>query len=116
MTFELELKKFGNKVEKEVVALLKTTSTEAFDRIVKRTPVDTGAARASWCIDINRAGEGEVKTTAERELSKLGSVKADDVIFIWNDMPYIRRLEHGWSKAQAPKGMVAITIAEMEGV
>jgi len=33
-------------------------------------------------------------------------------IFIVNGLPYINRLENGWSQ-QAPNGMVAITLAEL---
>ena len=34
-------------------------------------------------------------------------------IYIQNNLPYANRLENGWSN-QAPAGMVALTIAEVE--
>jgi hypothetical protein len=33
-------------------------------------------------------------------------------LFLVNLVPYINRLEHGWSK-QAPQGMIGITLAEI---
>lgn len=42
---------------------------------------------------------------------RLGSA----AIFLTNNLPYIERLERGWSK-QAPTGMVALTVAEFGGI
>ncbi len=39
--------------------------------------------------------------------------KAGDVIYLANSLPYIRRLEYGWSK-QAPAGMVRGTVGEFQ--
>lgn len=65
---------------------------EVYDRIVRRTPVDTGTARDGWVL----AQEGSVAT-------------------INNDVPYIDELEEGSSK-QAPNGMVRITLEEVPDI
>lgn len=72
-------------------AALESASSAAlriFEKIVSRTPVDTGKARDSWTLK----DEG-------------------DAFVVENDVPYIGALERGHSK-QAPGGMVAITLAE----
>lgn len=64
---------------------------EAATRIRYRTPVDTGAARKNWKATID-----------------------GNVFYLLNDLktvPYIRRLEYGWSP-QAPRGMVRLTASE----
>jgi hypothetical protein len=63
---------------------------EIFNRIVERTPVDTGACQAAWEI----------------------SFESDSLCIIYNDTPYVSFLEDGHSK-QAPNGMVAKTLAEL---
>ena len=39
--------------------------------------------------------------------------KAGHVFYLVNNLPYIRRLEQGWSQ-QAPAGMVAVTVSEFQ--
>jgi len=63
---------------------------EIFDRIVERTPVDTGACQAAWEIYFPDAEE----------------------CIIDNPIPYVSFLEDGWSK-QAPRGMVQITLDQI---
>jgi hypothetical protein len=103
---------------------------EVFNRVVMRTPVDTGAARQNWLTSIN----GE---TSEFNANKTGGnvsadgaavingAKGDDKIIIQNNAPYIRKLEFGgytkksetektvggYSK-QAPHGMVGLVLSK----
>jgi len=67
---------------------------ELFEKIVRRTPVDTGRARAGWKPPEERR-EGKRRTWV-----------------IENDVEYVIYLEYGWSR-QAPLGMVRISMAEM---
>ena len=72
-----------------------------FNRVVMRTPVDTGAARQNWLVTLN--GETEEydpsKKKGGRVLTDGGIVieaaKGDDSIFIQNNAPYISMLEYG---------------------
>ena len=66
-------------------------ANEALARIMNKTPVDTGRARAGWRV----AKTGKLKFT------------------VFNTVHYIIYLEFGHSK-QAPRGMVAITIQELK--
>lgn len=66
--------------------------------LTERRPAPTGQTsinRAKQVLGSNRSGAGKIKR-----------------IYIANGLPYILRLENGWSK-QAPAGMVAITLAEL---
>ena len=103
--------------------VVRIIALEALKRVVMRTPVDTGRARANWQVEIG-GGNFEVLT----EVDKSGTVtitkgsqaiaqyKDEDgfpTITIFNNLPYIERLETGYSN-QSPAGMVAITVAELQ--
>ncbi|RLC65537.1 MAG: hypothetical protein DRI01_00560 [Chloroflexi bacterium] len=107
----------------------------AFDllaRIAKRTPVDTGRARAGWLTGMkalarktgqspNIRFEGSnVSRKAIAQGEKEGSYKETDsagkkVIEITNSVRYVIYLEYGWSK-KSPRGMVRVTISEFKGI
>ncbi len=120
--------------KRKIVELHKFITYEAFYRIVYRTPVKTGRAREGWKvankvwaekrelrIDLGPASGREkkfrVKSTptmilrrAKAVISKLGPFQ---VAYIINSVPYIAILETGTS-AQAPNGMVRVTIEELK--
>ena len=92
----------------------------ALNSVVLKTPVDTGRARANW-----QAGPTpgelvlEIEDTAgaatlTRETPKVqAGVRAFKPYVVWNNVEYINFLEDGSSK-QAPQGMVALTIRELQ--
>ena len=93
---------------------------ECYRRVVLRTPVLTGRARGNWWITEGEAAEGtkdRLDPTGAESLAEAAafakSLTGEDVVFIVNNLPYIRPLEKGHSK-QAPQGMVAITLAEVK--
>lgn len=101
-----------------------TTKLIAFrihDRIVMRTPVDTGRARASWNLvagdvaDLSVApksfsGGGE-QGAAHAQAKAAGAPPALQYV-ISNNLPYIEKLENGSSR-QAPAGMVKLAAADV---
>lgn len=89
----------------------------AVDQVaVTSTPVDTGRARSNWIVTFgaptdDERGENEWDRGGNVSLQQAQSaIDAYDVslgdLFITNNVPYIERLENGWS-AQAPSGMLA---------
>lgn len=72
-----------------------------FNRVVMRTPVDTGAARQNWLVTINSETTEceQTKGKGGRVISDgakvIESAKGDDKIYIQNNLPYIRMLEYG---------------------
>ncbi len=106
----------------ELRKIIRTIALEALRRVVLKTPVDTGRARGNWFVQIGGAGF-EITTETDKQggvtVSRGSSVIATyqrregfDDITIYNNLPYINRLENGWS-GQAPGGMVAITVTEL---
>lgn len=100
--------------------LIRGFAFECAKKIIKRTPVDTGRARGNWNIS---AGEADFSTTESRDKSgvktlmqakrEISKVVYGDNIWIANGLPYIGRLEKGWSKKQGGH-MVRLTAAEVQ--
>jgi len=101
--------------------LVRAVLLEAHRRLVMRTPVRTGRARANWNVGVDKidrsnnpekfdkSGRAAIQ---EGQATILADFKAGDRAFITNSLPYIPPLENGSSK-QAPEGMVKVTAAEM---
>ncbi len=116
---------------KEIIALALQIHGELVDNPPSGTPVDTGWASANWWPSVStpasantgRPGEGSV---ASREAQRAAGVTqvlsyklGQGSIYITNNVPYIDRLNNGWSQ-QSPAGFVdravqvAVTISGRE--
>jgi hypothetical protein len=100
----------------------KLLALKLFEKIVLKTPVDTGRARNAWEITINVIPEDENALLSDAEsfedlefgqMESLEDLKFGQIIVISNNVPYIQYLENGHSK-QAPKGMVALSIQSLK--
>ena len=87
----------------------------AIDRqLVKQTPVDTGLARSNWLAGVNRArtDTGPILGPAAAIAlvrSQIATVKTGDYVVLSNNLPYINRLNAGWS-SQAPAQYVDVIV------
>lgn len=118
--FNIRLKEFGNKdVPKRHLTLQKRIALDLLNRIVFRTPVDTGRARGGWQVSRGgpqrRLGEPDRdgSATVSRGESVVRALKPYNNLAIYNNVFYIQFLENGYSQ-QAPSGMVGISVAEVE--
>lgn len=83
-------------------------------KVVNRTPVDTGHARKHWSPALNGA---DTNNLSSQITAICNAMKAGDSFHLTSDVPYIRRLEYGWSpQARDPDGMVRISVAEWSGI
>ena len=107
----------------EFRTVIRATALEALNRIVLKTPVDTGRARGNWNVLIGTGDEEDADDSEDKSgaaaISRGGDVIGGyaretgfPVISIYNNLPYIERLEDGYSD-QTPEGMVAVTAAEL---
>lgn len=102
-------------VERTCVELAVNLTAE----LTERTPVDTGWARANWIPALGApqllsgkpsGGDGDRIAQESGSLEILAFKLADGAIFVANGVPYIARLNAGWS-TQAPAGFVELAIA-----
>ena len=114
-----------------IEAVIKKACFDLYARIIKRTPVDTGRAKASWGIGTEFsdavAPEGEYAVTPKGQYAPSDISSAvidateglfsftldDEQVVIYNNLEYIEYLESGTS-GQSPQGMAAISLSEFE--
>lgn len=119
--FNRDVIRFAKTIPAEMVTTFqKKVALESLSRLVLKTPVDTGRARGNWQCTIGEPilipianmdkGGGQTLAAGAQAMSKL---PAFVTVFITNNLPYIERLEHGWSWRQAPLGMLAVTFEEL---
>lgn len=122
--FRARMAKRIEKAKGKQELFFKKLTLEIMSRIVLKTPVDTGRARANWFVGNgtpNRRTDqlvdpSGVSTIAFGQSAIMGIKVDGQTIYVTNSLPYIRRLEYeGWSQ-QAPAGMVRVTLAELSGV
>lgn len=98
------------------------TVTEAGNRLVDRTPVDTGLLRGNWQLAINSA-DGDLQDRLDPDGSASKAViaadaihlKLGDIAVLVNPTPYAGFIEYGTSKI-APFGMIALTQPEVPDI
>jgi hypothetical protein len=107
------------------------------ERIVNRTPVGNpdqwkskrrpkgyvgGRARANWQVSFGAPDSSELNArdknggaTISRGTAEIQAVTIPyRTIWIFNNVPYIVRLENGWSKQTPPGVMVRLSVLEVE--
>jgi hypothetical protein len=132
-SFEDDLRKFERKTERKMTQVGRKVALEIFQRVIYKTPVDSGRARANWQVTIGAPATGTVELSdkdgsATMSLATAASAgfKAGDTIYLTSNLPYIRKLEEGGYpdgpktvggfSRQAPAGMVALTVQEFAQV
>lgn len=124
--FMIKLKGLGDATERHVMLYRKRVALDVFSRVILDTPVLSGRARGNWFasldipdehVDLNLFDKSGA-TTVQNMIRVVNAASSEPFGIIWltNNLPYILRLENGWSK-KAPQGMVqrAIT-AVMSGL
>jgi hypothetical protein len=104
--------KLGEGIEKRARANVIKMASMILQSVVTSTPVDTGHARANWQVGIGEEHTDELaqedksgQATISAGTSILQTHKPGDTIHISNNVPYIDKLNRGWS-AQAPAGFI----------
>lgn len=113
MAFADDVKRFALDVRGESDRVVRTATLELFSGIIKSTPVDTGRARGNWQTSVGQPQGGTLERTGmEAALTEVQATVpegAGQLVYLSNNLPYIERLENGWSQ-QAPIGMVRINV------
>lgn len=113
------LNKAGNTIADNADRLVRRAALATDAAVVIATPVDTGRARSNWQVELGQAAEGVIGDPKDKKavFDKSGrdaiatgtktieGYKSGSSVNITNNLPYIERLNDGWS-AQAPAGFV----------
>ena len=120
-TFTLDIAAFVAKASDRADLVVRKVALDMLERIVMRSPVDTGRFRGHWTAGVNNVPGGltgrldKVGTgTIAAAGATIARAEAGDRIYLANNLPYAVALEFGHSKKQAPHGMVRVTIQEFQ--
>jgi len=134
-SFSVSIDKWCNTAGVKLGVAIKKIVIDIFSRVIMRTPVDTGRARANWVVGLNSAsttpssrtdtdpgpvvsdGTGKSKAKSRMIMKvKTANVESTKSYLLTNNVIYAIRLEYGWSRKQAPSGMVRITVREFNRI
>jgi len=123
--FARRIRERGRQVEEGVNEIVKKTAIVADREVVLSTPVDTGRARSNWLLSLGGPSTSEIEAYAQGKGGSSGTANANAAmaqaqaavqarrpeqdVYISNNVPYIGRLNDGWS-AQAPAGFVQAAV------
>lgn len=115
--FALELRKLIEKAKVAPELVVRKATLDIHSSVVDMSPVDTGRFKNNWNLALGAADlsittglDPSGSNTKARALAAAAAYKGGDM-FLTNNLPYAIPLEYGHSKAQAPQGMVRVTVA-----
>jgi hypothetical protein len=118
--FETRLKAYAAKVEQYTDDLVRRVALAVDTVVVLSTPVKSGRARANWQANVGEAAGGTVPAPSvapaavPQAMQQAGRAIAmyngSGTIHITNNLPYIKRLNEGYS-TQSPAGFVEMAVA-----
>lgn len=120
-SFAERMRQYGERVERNATVIKRKVALAVDAEVVVQTPVDTGRARSNWQASLNAPAAGTIEAYApgkggntagpntqaalDQAKSVIAGAGQESEINITNNLPYIARLNDGWS-AQAPAGYV----------
>jgi len=119
-SFELQMKEFENMTTEKSELLFKKVCFDLSNSIIMDTAVDKGTARGNWQPDINSIQNDVLEiedksgnATVAKVASQTNNLKLGQYFTLTNNLPYILRLEYGWSK-KSPQGMLGINVMRFQ--
>lgn len=117
------MKEWAGLAQQDMLLAIVAALLNCYGRLVQRTPVDTGRARAAWQIGTEstekKPPEGEypqyknnIAAAIEESLPSTKSLTEADIIYITNNVEYILALDAGWSRQQAG-GFIGLFLQEL---
>lgn len=105
---------FSPEVERRCGLVKKAAGFHVLGGLQRKTPVDTGRARASWNIAVHAADLSVARAGENVPIPAppvLGEIPAGAPVIVSNNLPYIVPLNEGHS-AQAPAQFVQLQVQE----
>lgn len=110
--FAGRIRVMGRRIETNADAVTRKVALAVDSAVVIATPVDTGRARSNWQVNLGGPASGTrgaLDQTGQAAIAEgrteIAKYRGGSAIHITNNLPYIGRLNDGWS-AQAPSGFV----------
>lgn len=130
MRFAQQLAAFGDEAERKADQAIRKVALGVFDRVIMRTPVDTGRLRGNWQASVGKPATGIRRrpdangpvtqngsgssTAKDRAQKVVLGANSPTVFYLTNNLPYATVIEYESRSQQAPQGMVRISAAEFQ--
>lgn len=119
MSFSSDLNRIIKKTKANADLVVAKVTGDIFRDLILPTPVDQGIAKGNWQPGVDSYNTGYSLDTADKNggatLTKAAAVAdatgAGHIVYLVNNLPYIRALEYGHSQ-QAPAGWVRTAVAQ----
>jgi hypothetical protein len=122
--FGFAVSRFASQTKEKETLVIRKIAIGVFKGLILGTPVRTGRARGNWQASTETPKDG----TLDRE-DKSGSLAVAEMVrstshwipvdarpaYLTNNLPYIQRLNEGWSK-QAPAHFIEQVVADYLGI
>ena len=123
--FKIDLRREWADKQEEIGNVVEDIALTALSGIVIKSPVDTGRFRGNWTVSIgspsslsttntDKGGSATIQK-GQTVIARYSEMDGFPNVWLQNNLPYAAPLEHGHSK-QAPNGMVALTVAEIQSL
>lgn len=120
--FGQQVRAFTDDAKEKTALAVQRIALEMFERVILRSPVDTGRFRGNWQVGIGNVPAGTLelddksgRATVSNAQAAALSLEPGQSITLVNNLPYAQRLEDGYS-SQAPAGMVALTVQDFQEI
>lgn len=115
-SFGAQLQAFADKTGKKLEEVDRSFKLELFDRVVRRTPVDTGRLKGNWQVSTGAPAQGELQRFARNGDQKIqpqvglnpqeaAQIRPFSETWLVNNLPYARPIEERY-------GMLVAGIAD----
>lgn len=100
---------YKKKVEDASNQATRKTALDLVGNLAAQTPVDTGLARRNWITSVSQPSNKKIESPAgDPVLDAASALSSYDIfrdgpIWISNNLPYIGRLNDGWSNEVTPQ-------------
>ncbi|MFY1050939.1 HK97 gp10 family phage protein [Ectopseudomonas khazarica] len=121
MSFKSDMARATRKIEQAHDQIVRTATIDLFSGTIRDTPVDTGRARGNWVTQVDTPAQGVIERDDKSGAAAIAEViaktpeGAGQETTMANSLPYIDRLEYGYSQ-QAPSGMVRRNLARVQRI
>lgn len=112
MSFFRDLSNFRKRTISRYERVVRGSALDLFSLIVQATPVDKGVLRNNWFVSLDAPSSsvteapGDEATALLRLRSGVNKAKAENDIYLTNNLPYAIPIEFDGHSAQAPGGVV----------
>ena len=116
--FDCDIEALAKRIGADADTIKRKVALEIFSRLLSKTPMDTGRARAGWSVDTKHGSYVPPKDESgygfDRSMVVTAAMipKGADLICIYNNVEYIFPLNDGTS-TQAPRKFVEIEVGNV---